>query len=823
MNSSFQIMPAFESMWREFAQAGRRLARTPVFTIAALATLTIGIGFTDGLFIFARAVLLRPLPYPEPHRLVRVFETDPRRDWTRHLVAPANLTDWRRRNTVFTEIAAYDGVDDRNRSRLDVYLTGLGEPRRLKALSVSANLFRVLGVMPLAGRGFQEAEDYESERRVVILSHGLWQLLFAGDRGAIGRTIELNGRGHEIVGIMPAGFAFPGRDVQVWLPFNYQPQVFLEARYHHWLNVVARLKAGASSAGAGDEMTRIAAQLAREYPDTNATAGVRLEPLHHSFSREWQRPLVLLLAAVSLLLLVICLNLAGLQMARGLGRAREVAIRGALGASRVRLVGHMAADAALLALVGGALGLWVASLMRASVVRSFPEILPVFADARLDYAVWLVSLLLPAMALAISGVLPAILTTRPGILADRSGSGSGVRPVASQVLVGCQVAIAVVLIAAAGLLARTLWNLEHVDRGFEADSTLAFSIALPGSRYPDSRSVLRAVEAIEAGLRRIPLVDRVGASSTLPLRGSETRGGARRSEAVIEGRARDDHERELLHESITPDYFHATGGLLLRGRFFDDRDRPPRPPVVIVNQTLATRYFGGSDPLGRRMSFEAPKDEPRWVTIVGVIADEKQSALQAEALPKAYTPLAHHIEPRLSFVVRSRTPPDAVLAEARQRVRHVDRDLVITDVTTLRGLVDADLADYRLRANLVIGFSATALLLIAVGLYGMLSVFVTQHSRDIGVRAALGATRWQLIRIVLARGMTPAWIGMIAGVGAAYVCAGFVEALLFGIDAHDWRTVVMAAGLACVTSLAGCVMPAWRATRQDPLVVLRTD
>jgi putative ABC transport system permease protein len=811
-------VPLVDATRQDLRYAIRALRRNPGFTAAAVLTLGIGVGATTTMFAVVQAVLLRPLPYAQPERLVRIFETNPIKHWTKNVAAPANYADWKAQNTVFEEVAAYEALSKDGSGASDVYLTGSGEPQGLKALVVSGNLIRMLGVPPLMGRTFTDEETFEGKARVVVLSYGLWQSLYGGDRAVIGRTMMLNGRTYDVVGVMPPGFAFPGRDVQLWMPLAYAPSLFTTARRPHWLRVVARRRAGMSLDRARQDMTAIAGRLERQYPDTNTQMGVLLEPFHESLNGEQRPALLMLFSAVGVLFLIVCANIANLQFGRAVSRTREMAIRHALGAGRRRLVRQLITESLLLSTIGGAVGLALAALARTALARWAPDALPLFAEVRVDATVLLFAAGLCLGAPVAFGLIPALTASRADRLNDRSESSSRRTRSMRDVLVACEVGLSVVLVVGAVLLIRSLMRLQDVDPGFNQEHVVTFMVSLPAVRYPDAAKRFVAFDAIERQLRDNPSVQAVGAASALALREFTWTG-----DSTVEGRAPTDYERELRHESITPDYFRAIGGRLVAGRMIDDHDTRDRPPVTIVNSALAKRYFRGEDAVGRRITFGRPQDNAPWVTIIGVIADVKQDGLDKPAEPEEYSPLAQRMQNPLTFAVRTTADPGSAIAAARRAVHAVDKDVALTGVATLEEVVRGSLSDQRFRTVLLSAFAAVALLLAAIGIYGVLAYFVTQRVRELGVRLALGARPSALFVMVVGQGLRPVAAGSIAGLAGAVGLAGLMKSLLFGIEPIDAPTYGVTTLALAAVAVAACAVPAFRATRVDPLVALREE
>jgi putative ABC transport system permease protein len=809
-------IPLLDTMAQDVRYAVRTLHRNAGFATVAILTLALGIGANTAVFSVVQAVLLRPLPYAQPDRLIEVSETNPLKRWTHSVAAPANYADWRRMNTVFSGMAAYNGIDEKRASSYDLFLTGAGEPQRVTGLTVTGNLFHVLGVTPLLGRTFTEEETYEGHERVAILSYGFWQTEFAGDPHIIGRTLTLSGKTYDVIGVMPREFFFPNREVQIFLPFGVKPAFFVQMRRPHMLYVIARLRQGVSIDRARGEMTAIASRLERTYPYTNTKMGVRLDGYHAVLSQASRPAVLMLLGAVGLLLLIVCSNVANLQLGRAAAREREMGIRQALGAGRFRLIRQLLTESMMLSFAGGALGLVLAVAARAALLRLAPAAIPGFAELRIDLWVILFTGAITLCAPLLFGVIPAIASSRPDALRDRSESASRASRSLRDLLVACEVALSVVLVVGAGLLVRSLLLLERVDPGFRPESGVSFSLVFPDVRYSDENAV-RAIENIENRLRTVPGVHAVGAATTLPLRGFAYSG-----DATVEGRGGEDYERELRHDMITPGYFQAMGTPLIRGRFFNEFDTAKSPPVALVNQTLARVYFRRADPVGRRLKYGKPldKDEP-WVTVVGVVADARQDGLDMPVQPEAWTPLRQQPNNGMTFVLRGNDDPAALIAAARRKVRAVDKDLVLTQVTPLPDLLRESAGDQRFRTALLSAFAGVALLLAALGVYGVLAYSVMQRAKEIGVRMALGAGTARLFGMVLGDGLRPVALGAILGLGGAWLATRMIRSLLFGVAPADPSTYAFTIAVLAIAAVCACTLPAAKAIRVDPVVSLR--
>jgi putative ABC transport system permease protein len=800
-------LPFVETTLQDLRYAARSLRRDATALVAAVLTLGVGIGATTTMFGVTQAVLLRPLPYAAPDRLVEITETNPLKNWTGVFAAPANFADWRRSSASFAGMAAHIGND--------VSLTGEGEPQRLKALYTTGDLFDVLGVPARSGRTLTEEETYEGKERVAVLAHGLWQSQFGGDRGIVGRTIRLDGKPFTVVGIMPPSFFFPTRDVQLWLPLGFKPADFVEQRRPHYLSVVARRRPGVTMEQARDEMTAIASRLEQAYPDTNTQMGVRLDDYHGSLAEAKRPAVLLLLAAVGVLFLVVCSNVANLQLGRAATRTHEFAVRQALGAGRRRLVRQVLTEGLLLSALGGALGLALAAATASLLARLAPDVLPGFAELRTDAVVSIFAIALTIAAPFLFALGPALSAGDASFLRDRGQTAPAAGRRLRSGLVAAETALSAVLVVGAALLGQSLLRLQAVPPGFAPGGAVSFKISLPTVRYPEGDDAVRGVDELVRRLREQGGFAVVGAARKLPLRGY-----AYTNDATPEGRSGDDYERELRHNLITPDFFRAVGATILRGRMLDGRDGAKSEPVTIVNETLEREYFHG-EALGRRIKFGRPQDDDAWVTIVGVVADLRQDGLDRPVRPEAYSP--HSMDPShgMTFVVRGTAPPDVLVATARRVVRGFDADLTLTEVTLLDRLASSSVENERFRTSLLGGFAAIALVLAAIGVYGVLAYSVARRTREIGVRTALGAPRGRLFAMVVGDGMRPVLLGLALGLPAAAAAARLIRSLLFGVAPHDPATYALtAAALALVAALA-CVVPASRAVRVDAMTCLR--
>jgi putative ABC transport system permease protein len=810
-------LPFVDTTLQDIRYALRTLRRNPGFASVVVLTLAVGVGAVTAMFTVVRAVLLRPLPFAEPGRLVEITETNPLKGWTHTVAAPANFLDWRARNAVFTDIAGWGGVDDRGASNMQRLLDVNGDPQPIVGIVVTGNLFDVLGATPLIGRGFTWDETFEGRSDVLVLAYGTWQTLFNGDPSAVGRTISLSGRTMTVVGVMPRDFAFPNRTAQFWAPLSTPFDTFAKMRRPHYLSVVARLRPGVTVEQARDRMTNIATDLERQYPDTNTRMGVRIEPLHDIMASGARASVLMLFAAVTVLFLIVCANIASLQLGRSSSRMREFAVRRALGAGRQRLVRQLLTESIVLSIVGSSLGIALAMLAPPLLVRAAPSALPLFATPRVDLPVLLFAIALAIVAPIVFGLTPALSSSRSDQLAQRAESGSRQTTRARDVLVAIEVTLSVVLLVASTLLVRSLIRLQQVDPGFRPERATAFKVTLPRLRFPKDTDRLQAFEDLERRLRELPGVEAVGATSTVVLRGYTWTG-----DATVEGRPADDYERELRHESVTPEYFRAAGIRLIAGRMLTDHD-DAKSNVTLVNETLAKVYFRGADPIGKRIKFGRPTDDNGWTTVVGVVADAKQDGLDKAVRPEVYVPFAANVQNPAVFVVRSSVDPEATIAAARQIVRASGRDFLVSDETTLQELVTESMGDERFRTSLLLAFAAVAVFLASLGIYGVLAYFVSQRSRELGIRLALGAQPHALFSLVVVQGMRPVIAGAAIGLAAAVGVTQLIASLLFGVSTLDPVSYAITIGALLLTAIAATAVPALRAMRVDPITALRDE
>jgi predicted permease len=790
----------------------RTLRRSPGFTATVILVVAVGVGATTAAFTLADHVLVRPLPFPEPERLVKLWESPP--GYAYMELSPPNYHDWKERARSFESMAAF--------SPFSANLVGQGEPRRLEGAIATAELMEVLGVSPFLGRSFAPEDDDAGAPGTILLAFPLWRDAFGGDVGVLGRTILLDGEPHTVIGVMPRGFRFPSRDVEYWATLRPRDGDSSDDRDNNWYNVVARLAPGVSVEQAREEMSAIAAQLEREYPVENASTGATVVLLADEVSAQSRQLLVVLVAAAGCMLLLACTNLAGMLLARALQRRPELAVRSALGGGRERLVRQLLTESLLLAGAGGAVGIAMASWAMPALHRLVPSGLPIAELPAIDARV-LVLAALATLATGLGfGVLPAVRASRAGgvsVLAEgpRGGVG-GRRERLRAVLVAFQVAASVALLMVSGLLVRALARVQATDPGFRAEQVLAVRTWLPMPKYEATARRVQFYDGVVDEVRALPGVVEAGYVSFLPI----VMGGGLWSVAV-EGRPGDPSapDRAALRFA-TPGYFDAIGIALVAGRGIEAADVLEAPAVAVVSESFARRYWPEGDPIGNR--FEIAFAER---TIVGVARDVRMRGLERVAEPQVYLPAAQVPDGSLVFyapkdlVVRASGDPLALLPAVRGIVQRADPEQPVSEVRLLADLLAENTAPRRVQVRVLGAFAAIAVLLAALGLHGLLSLAVSQRKQEIGVRIALGARRSNVLALVARQSVFLVAVGTAIGVGAGLLAGRSMQSLLAGVAATDATALGAAIAFALAISLAGSLLPALRATRVDPTRALR--
>jgi putative ABC transport system permease protein len=790
----------------------RLMRRSPVFTAVTIATLALGIGANAAIYSVVDAVLLRRLPYAEPDRIAMVWEDATFAGFARNTPAPANYVDWRDRTRAFAELAATRGAT--------ANLTVDGPPEQVLGRRVTANFFTVLGVQPALGRAFTEAED-RAGAQLVVISHNLWRRRYGSNPGVIGAPMMMSGVTRTIVGVMPQGFVFGNRDNEFWSPIQFTPAEIAN-RNSHFLNVIGRLKPGVTMAQAREDMEAIAAQLAAEYPASNARLGAVVVPIEDQTVGDSRLELIVLMAAAGCVLLIACANLASLLLSRAVARRAEMAVRVALGAGGGRLVRQMLVEGTLLSLAGGALGLALAPIGVSVLGGLVPTGLPALDVSRLDGRLLVFVTLLSVLTGVLFSLFPAMQAIRTSIAdalqqGGRSGIG-GRRTLTRDALVVAQVAAALVLLVAAGLMLRTLANLRAIDLGLRPDNLLTMRTSLPQAKYQNAAARQAFFVRVLDGVRTIPGVQNAAYVSMPPfLSIGNTNGYTLEGRTLPPGDAGD-----ALMRVGTPDYLSTIGATLLDGRLLERHDEAG-PPVIVINETFARMYWTDGSPIGHRVRFGS--NQP-WRTIVGVVRDVWERGYDLAMKPAAYGVAGQDWGNAWTpeyLVVRAGGQLASLLGPIRQIVADVDPEQPIAAISTMEEILDRNVIDRRHQTTLLSTFAALALLLTAIGLYGVLSYLVTGRRREIGLRIALGASRRSVVRLVVGRGLELTCAGLAIGLALAWVATNALKTLLYGVVANDVGTFAAVLALLALVALCACSVPALRASRVDPMDVLRQE
>ena len=802
----------------------RMLRKSPSFSIVATIALALGIGANTAIFSVVNAVLLRPLPFPNSEQLMAVWESDQTRGVVRGSYSYPNFFDLRDQNHSFDQVASYH--------QSDFIMTGRGEPARLQGEVVTANLFQVLGVAPILGRTFLPNEDKPSETgRVVVLSQTLFQRHFNSDSGVLNQSVILDGKNYTIVGVMPGSFEFPiqNEPVELWTTIagdNSGDEPITTQRGAHFLHVIGRLKHSLSQEQAQAEVNTIAARLEQQYPDTNTHKSITLEPALVALVGDIRPALLILLGAVACVLLIACANVANLLLARAMTRHKEMAIRSALGASRLRVVRQLLTESIILSLAGGALGLLLAVWWSDLLVALGKDNIPRALHVGVDWRVLGFTLGVSVLTGIFFGLVPAVHSSKPELTESLKeggrGSGEGARRNRIRgLLVISEVAVAVVLLVCAGLLLKSLWRLRQVKSGLNPTNVLTFGVALPDIRYEGEKQS-RFYEDLVAHVKSLPGIQ--SASNVIPLPLSGDRFGI---SFQIDGRpvARKD-EPSADFFSIGVGYFRTMGIPIVKGRDFNDRDQHKSTPVIIVTETFARKFFPGEDPIGKRVqpginTFDNEHSTMR--EIVGVAADIRNRGLNTEPKPAYYVPQTQTPFDQMTVVVKTASDSHSVISAVTKEVGVLDRDLPVFSVRTMDEYLASSVAAPRFNTTLLSIFAAVALVLTIVGLYGVMSYSVAQRTNEIGIRMALGAQTRDVLRLIVRQGFKLVLLGLALGLAGAFALTRLISTLLFGVTTKDPLTFAVVAALLAFVALLACYIPARRAARVDPMEALRYE
>ncbi len=803
-----------ENLFKDIRYAFRATLKRPGFTLIAIVTLALGIGANSAIFSVVNGVLWRPLPYPRPQQLVMAW-TDhqgrggPAQEW----FSPPEIDDWRAQNKTFSHFAGLNNWIPT--------LTGREEPESLVGAAVSYDMFNLLGVMPSRGRTFVAEEDQPNAPNVAILSDELWRTRFNSDPNIVGKSISLTQNNYQVIGVMPAGFQFPViPGAQIWrtLKPTLNPSC---TRGCIVLRAIARVKENVSLAQAQADASTIAARLAAQYPDTNSKVGATLVPLHEQLVGSIKRPLLVLLGAVGFVLLIACANVANLLLARAATREREMALRAALGASRVRVIRQLLTESALLAFTGAMAGLALAYWLLRLLVTLSPPGTPGLDQIAIDRYVLGFTILIAALTGIIFGLAPALQLSKVDLNHSLKDTGKGTPGGARGgrlrgALVIAETALALLLLIGSGLLLKSFILLQRVDPGFNADHVVTLRLILNRTAYPETPQVVNFYGALLDRVKGMPGVQSAATISTLPLSGNQND-----THFLIEGRPAPppDQEPSAWFNSVSSDYFQTMQLRALKGRTFSEADNEKSPLVVVISETMARKYWPHEDPIGQRIG----RGPDRWREIVGVVRDIKHFSLDSEAPPTMYFPMRQQPARGMDVVVRTTGDPLSMAPALRRQVWAGDRNLAIANLGAMKDLVASSITQQRFILTLLAGFAGLALVLAAVGIYGVMSYAVTQRTHEIGIRMALGARVGDVLRLVFRQGLVLTLIGVAVGMALAFALTRLMKSLLFDVTPTDATTFAVVAAALVSVALLACLIPARRATKVDPLIALRYE
>lgn len=814
------------SLWQDLRYGARMLLKNPGVTAIAVLTLALGIGANTAIFSVVNAVMLRPLPYNNPDRLVALWEDVPGKG--RWRTAPAAFFDWKNQNTVFEDIAAYGGST--------LTLTGAGEPEQLLGVSVGAGYFQVIGSEPILGRIFLPEEYEPGKGRVVILGHAAWQGRFGGDQSIIGKAIPLNDANYTVIGVMAPGIypawpttsgqiSFDRKQQQFWVPMSFSAQ-WAAVRTAHVLGVLGRLKPGITIAQAQTEMDTIAARLGQEY-EANKGEGIIVSAFMDEMAGDVKPALLMLLGAVGLVLLVACANIAGLLLAQYAARSKEIGIRAALGAGRMRLLRQFFLESLVLALLGTVAGIALARFGIDLMLKFMPVEIARLNETQLDLRVLGFTIGLSLITCLLFGLLPAWQASKPNLHSaleqgERTSGPGGLRLRLRQSLVVLQIAMAVMLVIGAGLLLKSFWQIRQVDPGFTPGNVVSLDLTLPISKYKENERINRFFDELNERISAVPGVEGVAIAYDHPLEANWV------DSFRIEGRpplAPGESQSANFHP-VSWDYFRTIGAQLTSGRQFTAVDDQDHPGVAIVNQAFVRRYFPNENPIGQLLRPSPPariwnNERLTSFEIVGIVRDIKSAGLQAEPEPAYYLPASQSPLGDMTVLVRTKSEPTALVPALRHAVWSIDPNQPVANVSTMEKIVADSIAQPRLSMMLMGLFGALALILAAVGIYGLLSYAVTQRKRELGIRLALGAQARDVLKLILRQGMVLAVIGIFVGLIGSFALTRVMQTLLFGVTPTDAVTFVVVTGVLFLVALFACFIPARRATKVDPMMALR--
>ena len=795
----------------------RGLWKRPGFTAIAVITLALGIGANTAIFSVVNAVLLRPLQFRDPDRLVMLWEDATFAGFPRNTPAPANYIDWKNQTQSFADMAAT--------AETTFNITGDGTPERITAYAVTANFFPLFGVSPEIGRGFNADDDRPGAQKVAVLSHSLWQTRYGADPQILNREIQLDGEKHTVVGVMPAGFQYLESDVRMWVPLALDPEEMAN-RGGHYLTVVARMKPNVTLNQAQADVNAVMARIAKDHPEETFDGkllGIVL-PLREQLAGDVRTSLIVLLVAVGFVLLIACANVAGLLLARAVGRRREIALRVALGANRVRIVRQLLTESLLLSAAAGILGTALAYWSFAFLQKLIPAQMALLTSLKLDTRILLFTLVLSLVTGVIFGLVPALQSAKVDLnealkQSTRVTSSSKLR----SALIVFEVALSIVLLVGAGLLIQTLFQLFNQYSLMQPEKILTMRTVLPREKYKEPSQRTGFYNQVLDRVQHLPGVTAAGYSTSVPLvwKGGTSGFFPEGVKDPIAGMAYDANHRE-----VSADYLKTMNIALRQGRYFDSRDNEKSVPVAIVNETMARQYWPGQNVVGRRFKLGDPQENVPWIEIVGVVADVRQMGLDEPVKAEMYFPYQQDPSPWYAprdLVIRTSGDTAGLVGSVRSIVHDVDPDQPVSNIATMSDVLGVEAAPRRMGMIMLVAFASLALLLASLGIYGVLAYFVTQHTNEIGLRMALGANRFNILALVLKKGMTLTLLGVVVGLAASFVLTRLMSSLLFGVKASDPLTFVAVPLLLVLVALLACLIPARRATKVDPMVALRYE
>ena len=801
------------TVFHDLRYAVRMLTKAPGFALIAIATLAIGIGLNTAMFSVVDAVLLRPLPFEEPDRIVAVYEANPAKAFLEGAASPPNYLDWQAQNRTLSAMAAYNPGT--------VTLTGSGTPAQIDFAQVTPQFLEVLKGSPILGRGFAKEEGERGRDHVALLSYRLWKQSFASDKAVLDKSIQLDGEPYTIIGVMPQTFQFPLSEVELWTPLSF-PENIATQRGAHYLSVIGRLKDGVSLSQAQADLKQIAAQLEKQYPRQNTGYSTNVMTLRDSLVGDVRPSLLLLLGAVALVVLIACANVANLLLARSAARERELAIRTALGAGRSRIIRQLLTESAVLAFVGAAVGLWLAYWVQQAIVTFGPKGVPLLDAVQLSKPVLLFTGAVTVLTALLFGLMPAFKAAGKDLhVAMRTGASGAVggkhqRHMRNSLVVA-EMALSITLLVGAGLLIRSFQRLSGVDPGFNPQNIQTFSISLPDVKYKDTAQRGAFFENVLARVRSLPGVESAGSVFFLPLSGYSF------SSSIYIDNAGDDPNSAQLRVA-SAGYFETMQIPLLRGRLFGPQDQLGSQKVVLIAESAAKKLFSNADPIGHHVRFGVrPGPERLEGDIIGVVGDVHHSTLATAPAPMFYAAMPQSGTGFEFFVVRSKLPSEGLVNAIREQLKQVDPDVPLADVKPMTELLSTSLAERRFYMFLLGLFAAVALTLSAIGIYGVISYSVTQRTREIGVRVALGAAQADILKLVLSEALVMVFVGIAGGLIAALLLTRLLTSLLFGVGKYDPTTMVMVSVTLVACALFASYWPARRATRVDPMVALRSE